>query len=78
MVNAQDIDTQPVAINVRNKVQQLQTLAFRNQKQAAQSKKHYHDRMSRERKFEVGVRFDGTTQLVLESWSHSGLVHSQW
>lgn len=72
VVNAQDIDTQPVAINVRNKVQQLQTLAFRNQKQAAQKQRHYHDRMSRERKFEIGdkVRWHDTTRV--------GKLVSQW
>lgn len=72
IVNAQDILTQSAATSVRDRVQQLQTLAFRNQKRAAQKQRRYHDRTSKEREFEVGdkVRWHDTTRV--------GKLVSQW
>lgn len=72
IINAQDIEAEPAASSVRDRVQQLQTLAFRNQERAARKQRHYHDRTSKERNFEVGdmVRWHDTTRV--------GKLASQW
>lgn len=72
VVSAQDIEKESATAKVKDRVQQLQSSASKNQRHAAQKQRHYHDRFSRERTFKIGdmVRWHDTTCV--------GKLASQW